>query len=74
MNHIRNTQARIHATLVSRDRRGVSMLEYVLIAAVGITLAGLFVPALRTTFTSLFDKVGSFVGSSSGSASGTTVK
>ena len=50
------------------------MLEYVLIAAVGITLAGLFVPALRTTFTSLFDKVGSFVGSSSGSASGTTVK
>jgi hypothetical protein len=73
MNHIRNTQARIHATMIHRGRRGVSMLEYVLIAAVVITLAGLFVPGLRSTFEAMFTKIGSFVNSSSGSASGTTV-
>jgi Flp pilus assembly pilin Flp len=49
------------------------MLEYVLIAAVVITLAGLFVPGLRSTFEAMFTKIGSFVNSSSGSASGTTV-
>ena len=71
MNNIRNIQARIHATAIARDHRGVSMLEYVLIAAVVITLAGLFVPGLSDTFRSMFNKIGSFVNSSSGSASTT---
>jgi Flp pilus assembly pilin Flp len=61
MNKIRNIQARTHATMIHRSRRGVSMLEYVLIAAVVITLGALFVPQLRGAFTGLGTKISDFM-------------
>jgi Flp pilus assembly pilin Flp len=66
MNKIRNAQARTHAAMIHRNRRGVSMLEYVLIAAVVITLGGLFVPQLRGAFTGLGSRISDFMGTNAG--------
>lgn len=45
--------ARARAT----DRRAVSMLEYVLIAAVVVVLAGVFFRPLRTIFTNVINNI-----------------
>ena len=60
MNKIRNTQARIHSRMLARGTRGVSMLEYVLIAAVVIGLGIILKTPLENVFNKLKDNLASF--------------
>lgn len=60
MNKIRNTQARIHSRMLARGTRGVSMLEYVLIAAVVIGLGLLLKGPLTAVFTKLTTNLTNF--------------